>query len=257
MQDASPDPVDPGRTAFFFDLDGTLAPLAPTPAQARVPDATRQALAALTRASGGAVAIVSGRAIAEVDRLLSPLRLPAAGQHGAELRGADGELRRLPVDARRLDAMAAALRDLLALDPGLQMERKGMALALHYRNAPELGGQVHRAMRHALGDADGFVLQPGKMVYEIRPRDATKRAAIRALMEQDAFRGRAPLFTGDDLTDETGFEFVESQGGVSIKIGAGPSRARRRLASPRALAEWLLGLPAMAEARAPVSRSLP
>jgi len=246
MQDPSPGPVDPGRTAFFFDLDGTLAPLAPTPGQARVPQATRAALAGLARASGGAVAIVSGRTITEVDRLLAPLRLAAAGQHGAEVRDVDGALRRLPVDLARLDAMAESLEKLLALDPGLQLERKGMALAMHYRNAPALGGQVERAMRAALAEAEGFALQEGKMVYEIRPREATKGGAIRTLMGLPAFRGRMPLFAGDDLTDESGFAVVESQDGVSIKIGAGPTLARRRLDSPRALAEWLCALPGVA-----------
>jgi len=245
MQHAAPAAADPRRTAFFFDLDGTLAPLADTPRAVRVPAGTLAALGALARASGGAVAVVSGRALADLDRLLAPLRLAAAGQHGAELRGPGGRVRRLPADARRLAEMAASLEPLLARGPGLELERKGLALALHYRNAPALEEAARRAMEDALRGAEGFVLQPGKMVYEIKPRGASKGAAIAALMERAAFRGRLPLFAGDDLTDEAGFDFVQSQGGVSIKIGPGPTRARWRLASPDALAAWLGRLPGL------------
>jgi len=237
--DRRPEPPALDRAALFFDLDGTLAPLARTPGAVRVPQAVKGELERARAGTGGAVAILSGRPIADIDGLLAPVRLAAAGQHGAEWRGPDGTVHRLAIDAARLDEMAAALQALAGLDPGLLLERKGMALAVHYRNAPGRAGQVLQAMQGLLRPDDDFALQPGKMVVEIKPRQASKGAALRRLMAEPAFAGRVPLFAGDDLTDEAGFEAVHALGGVSVKIGPGPTLARYRLASPQALARWL------------------
>lgn len=244
IPDADAAPI--ARTAFFFDLDGTLAPLAATPDAVKLPADTSRVLGRLLERAQGAVAVVSGRPIAEIDALLTPLHLPAAGLHGAQIRHAQGGITMTPgatEDARRIAAMAAPLQALIDQHPGLLLENKGCAMALHYRNAPELAS-VARDTMTALADqhADAFTLQPGKMVFELRPRNASKGLAIATLRRLAPFTGRTPLFAGDDLTDEAGFADVNAAGGVTIKIGDGPSCARFRLPSPEALTAWLLTL---------------
>ena len=239
--------VDVATVAFFFDLDGTLAPLAATPDAARLPRDTARVLAGLFERTHGAVAVVSGRSIDDIDGLLAPLRVPAAGLHGAEIRHADGNLARAEghaADTECIAAMAAPLQALVAQHPGLLLENKGCALALHYRGAPELAGVARDTMR-ALADlhADRFALQPGKLVFELRPRHVSKGRAIITLLTEAPFAGRTPLFAGDDLTDEAGFADVNALGGITIKIGDGQTCAHHRLPSPEALTAWLLTLP--------------
>ncbi|PTE00386.1 trehalose-phosphatase [Pandoraea apista] len=238
--------VDVATVAFFFDLDGTLAPLASRPDAVRLPRDTASVLARLFERTNGAVAVVSGRAIDDIDGLLAPLRVAAAGLHGAEIRHADGEWVRAEghaLDTARVAEMAAPLRALVAQHPGLLLENKGSALALHYRNAPELVG-VARDTMCALADlhADSFALQPGKFVFELRPRHVSKGRAIATLLKEAPFAGRTPLFAGDDLTDEAGFADVNALGGITIKIGEGDTCAHHRLPSPEALTAWLLTL---------------
>jgi len=226
--------------AFFFDLDGTLAPIAPTPDAARVPEETRLLLRDLARGSGGAVAIVSGRSAADIDRLLAPLTLPLAGLHGAQWRGADGRLRQIDMDAAPVERMARRLDRLLQGRVGVELERKTLSVAVHFRNAPECEALVRDAV-HAVarGQAGDFTVQPGKMVMEIKPRACDKAGAIQWLLDAPPFTGRVPVFAGDDLTDEAGFAAVNARAGISIKIGAGVSAARWRLCDPAALAAWL------------------
>ncbi|OZI30284.1 trehalose-phosphatase [Bordetella genomosp. 10] len=226
--------------AFLFDMDGTLAPIAASPEQAAVPAATRETLEKLREACGGALAIVSGRPISEIDHLLAPEVYCAGGLHGAQLRGPDGRQTQLGVDSEAVAAMVRALLPLAQAHPGLQLEDKGLSLALHYRNAPDLQGLVSEAVNAALlPHTHGFVLQPGKMVLEIKPRHASKAGAITRLMDMPPFAGRRPLFAGDDLTDEAGFEAIHRMDGVSIKIGDGETRAQWRMPTPAALAAWL------------------
>ncbi|AKM28959.1 trehalose-phosphatase [Pandoraea faecigallinarum] len=243
--------------AFFFDLDGTLAPLAARPDAVKLPLDTARVLASLFERTGGALAVVSGRSLDDIDGLLAPLHVPAAGLHGAELRHADGRLRRAEghaADTERIAAMAAPLQALVAQHPGLLLENKGSALALHYRGAPELAGVARDTMR-ALAElhAEHFSLQPGKLVFELRPRHATKGRAIAALLNEAPFAGRTPLFAGDDLTDEAGFADVNALGGITIKIGDGQTCARYRLPSPGALTAWLLTLHRPASPSSPSS----
>ncbi|VVE61553.1 trehalose-phosphatase [Pandoraea captiosa] len=238
--------VDVTQVAFFFDLDGTLAPLAARPDAVKLPPDTARVLQSLFERTRGALAVVSGRAIDQIDGLLAPLRLPAAGLHGAEIRHASGELLRADghtADIERISAMAAPLQALVAQHPGLLLENKGSALALHYRGAPELAGVARDTMR-ALADlhAEHFSLQPGKLVFELRPRHVSKGRAITALLNDAPFAGRTPLFAGDDLTDEAGFADVNALGGITIKIGDGETCAHHRLPSPEALTAWLLTL---------------
>lgn len=203
-------------TAFFLDVDGTLLGFRSLPSEV-VADADLLALLRdLHAASGGAVALVSGRMISDLDRIVSPLVLPAAGVHGADIRYADG---------RRAEVGSAAMipvRDIVAAfvfeRPGLMLEDKGATLALHYRHAPEREGEVREFLR-GLRDLPGIAVQEGKLVAELKPAECDKGTAIRALMEAAPFRGRRPLFIGDDLTDEHGFAAVNRAGGVSIKVG--------------------------------------
>jgi trehalose 6-phosphate phosphatase len=228
------------KHALLFDLDGTLAPIAATPQQAHVPADTLQVLQRLQKCVGGALAIVSGRPLSQIDSLVHPLVLCGAGLHGAQWREPDGKVHELPVDTRAVASMVQTLSPMVERWPGLQLEHKGLSLAVHYRNAPDHEHDVRIAAESAVQSyADRFVLQPGKMVVEIKPRQASKAAAINRLMGLAPFAGRVPLFAGDDLTDEAGFQAVKALGGVTIKIGEGDTAADFRLPTPAALASWL------------------
>ena len=227
-----------GRTALFLDFDGTLAEIVPTPELASMPDETKRALAALQQSLGGALAVVSGRRIADLDVLLSPLRFPAAGLHGLERRDAAGRLHPAPLPAS-INQLRARLAGFVGASPGIRLEDKGVSLALHYREAPEAGPACEAAMAEATADLPDLHLIHGKMVVEAKPRGATKGTAIRVFMTEEPFRGRTPVFAGDDVTDEDGFTAVSELGGAGIKVGPGETRANFRVPSVAALRAWL------------------
>lgn len=230
------------RCALFFDVDGTLAEIKPRPEQVFIPASTLSILGRL-RDEAIPLALISGRPIAEIDRLATPLRLPAAGVHGTERRTADGRMIRLDLDAQRLSEIHQALAEACAKLPGLHLENKQVAFALHFRQAPEMESRARDlAEDFASRYADVLALQPGKCVFELKPRGASKGEVIRAFMQEVPFHGRVPLFIGDDLTDEAGFEVVNALGGISIKVGPGPTVASRRLESVAAVGHWLAGL---------------
>ncbi len=231
------------HTAFFLDFDGTLVDLAPTPDAVVVPDALRHLLATLRDAADGALAIVSGRSIESIDALLAPLVLPVAGLHGAEWRDAQGtHVRQFAADAR-LQQMQAVLEEAVRDHPGMLLETKLVSLALHFRNVPERAAQALDAVQRAVAPfADAFVLQPGKMVFEIKPAGVDKGRAIAALLADAPFAGRTPCFAGDDLTDEAGFTAVNALGGLSIKVGEGDTAARIRVPSVAHMLAWLAQL---------------
>jgi trehalose 6-phosphate phosphatase len=228
--------------ALFLDIDGTLLEIAETPSAVE-PGCRELALVeALQRAAGGALALISGRTLASIDRLFAPLHLPAAGQHGFERRDADGRRRRHRFPADRLRPAAAELREFAAAHPGLMFEDKGASFALHYRAAPQLGEAVREAMREAAAPLGELVeMQAGKMVWELKPAGADKGMAIAEFMAEPPFAGRVPVFLGDDVTDERGFSAVAAAGGHAVKIGAGESAARWRLTDPAAARAWLRG----------------
>ncbi|HKI64832.1 MAG TPA: trehalose-phosphatase [Burkholderiales bacterium] len=236
----APLPPPAADWAFFLDIDGTLLEHADTPDAVRVDGAMRSLLSDLRAGAGGALALISGRAAADVDRLFAPLVLPVAGQHGAERRDGAGRMHRhefpeAPVRraAKRLGAFAAAR-------PGLLLEDKGRSLALHYRLAPQLAHEARALVDEVVaGLGEGFELQRGKMVLEIRPGGRDKGSAIGEFMAEPPFRGRTPVFIGDDLTDEFGFGVVNGMGGISVKVGEGPSQARWRIADAAAVRAWL------------------
>lgn len=231
-----PDLPDHG-CALFFDFDGTLADLAPHPGAVKVHADVIRLLGQLQASLGGAVAIVSGRPLAEIEHHLQPLKLCAAGVHGAERRGADGYVRR--VASGDLQAAAALVEDLCRRHPGLLMESKPGAIALHYRQAPELEDACLATMAEALQRSEGMTLLRGKMVVEMKPRRASKGHAVRSFLEERPFRLHRPWFFGDDVTDEGAFEVVQTLGGTAVKIGDGETGAAYRLAEPAALRHWL------------------
>lgn len=195
--------------------------------------------------SSAALAIVSGRPILEIDHFLAPLHLPAAGLHGAERRASDGTVHRLTVDQTQVAAMRTAGQHLVDQHPGLLMEDKGIGVAMHYRQAPEHAHAVRRfALTQVAPRRREFAIQPGKMVVEIKPRRMNKGSAVVLFMNEAPFKGKTPVFVGDDLTDEKGYAAVHKMGGISVKIGAGPTRAQIRLPDVAALHAWLAQLTA-------------
>jgi trehalose 6-phosphate phosphatase len=226
------------RCALFLDVDGTLLHIAPRPQDVRVDDALIGLLEKLHAALGGALALVSGRPLREVDALIAPLLLPASGQHGVERRDALGNLHEHgqpapPAAGRRLAAFASA-------HPGLILEDKGASLALHYRLVPELAGFVQAEMGDlALELGRDWQALPGKMVCELKPAALDKGSSVCQFMAEPPFRGRLPVFVGDDVTDEYGFEAVNRIGGCSIKVGPGETCAQLFLPGVDAVHAWL------------------
>jgi len=231
------------RWALFLDFDGTLTELVDGPGEVRVDPRLAATLGELEQAFGGAVALVSGRPLAELDRLLAPARLAAAGLHGLEQRFPDGRLvRREPPDGA-LEAIRTALKALAAGDPRLLLEDKGVAVALHYRRAPEREGECRALLERLLRPHPRYQLLAGKMVLEVKPRSADKGRAIEAFMAAAPFAGARPVFAGDDRTDEDGFAVVNARDGITVKVGDGASCARYRVDSVATLLGWLHALP--------------
>ena len=230
-----PWPIEP---AVFLDLDGTLMEIAPSP-DAVAPTARLQALLGrLPAAVGNAVAIVSGRPVAEVDRLLVPYRLAAAGIHGLERRSATGEVERMTVQTDWIQGALKCMESFVASHPGLILENKGVSLALHYRRRPELENTVQDFVAGLDLPADVEALR-GRKVVEVKSRGMNKGEAIRAFMSEPPFMGRIPVFAGDDVTDESGFRMVNELGGVSVKVGDGSTVANWRLSGVSDVLDWL------------------
>ena len=228
-----------GDCAFFFDFDGTLADIAAHAAAVQLAPDVPALLQALAERCHGALAIVSGRPMAEIDHYLGQVRLPAAGVHGSERRDAQGLVTRLPLPD--LGAAEASLRRWLTAHAGARLEVKPGALALHYRGADALEDACLAAMSEArdLIKDMPMALLHGKKVVELKPAAADKGTAVRAFMAEPVFAGRRPWFFGDDVTDEDALATVLDFGGVAVKIGPGNSVAPYRLAGPEALRQWL------------------
>jgi trehalose 6-phosphate phosphatase len=229
------------KLAVFLDVDGTLLEIASTPDAVKVSGALRNTLELAAARENGALALISGRSIKELDRLFAPCLFPAAGQHGFERRNAQGRLMQPALDHEVLQRAREALSGLQLLHKGLLMEDKGAALAMHYRLAPLCESAVRKVMAElAVPLAGQFVLRAGKCVLELTPAGCSKRTAIEAFMSETPFSGRAPVFIGDDLTDEDGFAAVNELGGYSIHVGnARTSAARYHFASVSTVIAWL------------------
>lgn len=227
--------------AYFFDIDGTLVEIAESPDGIVVHDEIPELIGTLHAKTGGAVALITGRAIEDVDRLMPPLRgMVIAGQHGLEVRSPSGAVKTHPVRVHALERVREQLAVAVARHPELVVEYKGLAIALHYRNAPQLASYAHRLVRELRrANVPDFVVQKGKRVVELRAAGKDKGIAIAELMAEPQFRQRVPVFTGDDATDELGFRQVNKMGGHSIKIGTGRTHAHWRLPDVRSLREWL------------------
>jgi trehalose 6-phosphate phosphatase len=236
-------PVD--RHALFLDLDGTLIEFAPHPRAVTADAPLLRLLERLTQRFGGAVALVSGRSIETLDKLLAPLRLPASGLHGYERRSASGiESRHAPPATQALTSARRLLAEVAQRDPRVRFEDKRFALALHFRQAPQLEREIIDAARAIAGQVGGGLeVLVGPLVVELSPRGVSKASGIAEFMREPPFAGRRPLFIGDDATDEVAFEWVNAAGGLSVAVNAsGRTAAGTRLRSVREVRTWLNGL---------------
>ena len=239
MRAASPPPPRV-EWAYFLDVDGTLIDIAETPDAAHVDTALLELIERLHRASGGAMALVSGRALSDLENRLGALRLPLAGQHGLERRDAAGRLWIHAAPPAAKCAIKEELAPVLARHPGLLLEDKGLTLALHYRLAPHLASYARHLMWRIANEANaGLEVQFGKRVAEVKPSGIDKGTAVSEYLAESPFRGRRPVFIGDDLNDERGFDEVNRLDGISIKVGKGRSCARFRLPDVVAVRRWL------------------
>lgn len=224
--------------AVFLDFDGTLVDIAERPDAVRPEADLAEVLTRLAERLDGALAIVTGRTIPEIDRFLSPASLDVCGMHGLERR-VSGHLSR-PPDLVEIAPQIEALRRAFADRPGVIVEDKTFGVGLHWRMAPDAEADAMAAMEKLASElGPGYRIQDGKAVREIVPAASGKGGAIRALMERAPFRGRVPLFAGDDRTDEHGFEAVNALGGISIKLGEGPTSASNRFPDPPSFRNWL------------------
>ena len=214
--------------AIFTDFDGTLVDIAQTPGAIEVPAELPAEIAHVANCLDGAMAVISGRTIADLDNYL-PASIAVSGGQGTERRRGDGTRVGL-TPGRDAEAMAIAerLEYFVRDNPYLLLERKGAAVALHFRQAPDLREACLEAMQDAIRTSRDFGTLEGKMVFEARPLDAGKGAAIVAFMREAPFRGRIPVFFGDDASDEDGFIVAQDMGGVGVKVGAGDTAARMR-----------------------------
>ncbi|HEX6994150.1 MAG TPA: trehalose-phosphatase [Gammaproteobacteria bacterium] len=238
MTEQGPPPW-PRRPALFLDLDGTLVELTEHPSLTQASPRLRRLLPRLVESCGGAVAVISGRRIEEVDRVLAPHAGVAAGVHGLERRGPDGTFSSF-APTEELARIRHKVEPFVARHEGLWIEDKRSAFAVHYRNRPELEEDVHRfvaALEREIPPDIEILL--GRCVFEIKPGAADKGRAIELFMAEAPFAGRTPVFVGDDVTDEAGFRVVNALGGVSVKVGEARTIARWRLANVDDVLGWL------------------
>ena len=242
MSESAPNPQG---WALFLDVDGTLLELAETPQGVHVSTNLKHLLEDVRWRLDGALALVSGRSLANLDNLFSPLKLIASGVHGCERRTADGHVLRPEVDAATIARVRSQLADFVRSHEGLLLEDKHYAIAMHFRRAPDMKDEVYRVMNEALVQlGPTFALQAGKSVLELRPGAWTKGSSITAFMQEAPFIGRTPVFIGDDVTDEDAFEVVNDLNGVSIRVGpAAATRAKHRLGGVSEVLRWLNTVP--------------
>ncbi|MGE0501366.1 MAG: trehalose-phosphatase [Rhizobiaceae bacterium] len=234
--------LDPGRTAFFLDFDGTLAPIVARPDEARIEPAVLDVVHRLQALTGGAVAILSGRAVDRLDRFLAPLVLPAAGVHGLQRRDAAGVLHEGPVDRAELTAASDTIDAFANPHLGLIVERKPASIALHYRQRPDLEPVILSIASRTEAAHPGLHLLRGKCVVELKAGDRTKGDALADFMREPPFAGRTPVVAGDDVTDEAAFAAANRLGGRSIKVGDGTTAAAFCVSGPHELHTRLLRL---------------
>jgi trehalose 6-phosphate phosphatase len=225
--------------ALFLDFDGTLVAIAPAPDRVQVAPELPELLHALSAMLDGAVALVSGRTVDDLARLIAPFAGALAGQHGLERRGLDGAVIRPPAEPA-LARLRPEFARFAARHDGVVLEDKGSGLALHYRRAPGLASACQALVRGAAeAGGDAFTAIDGKMLSELVPRRGGKGRAIAGFLAEAPFHGRTPVFVGDDTTDEDGFAEVNERGGTSVHVGGGATAARYRLADVGDVLAWL------------------
>ena len=231
---AVPDLPPPDRAAYLLDFDGTLVDIAPAPDQVVVDPALPASLRALRSRAGGAVAIVTGRPIAQVDALLGDAVTAIAGEHGTALRHQPGG----PITIAKLPHVPltwkAAASQAVSRHAGTLLEDKRHGFVLHYRTSPEAGPALLADLQSLLAEQSGFEIMAAKMAWEVRPAGVSKATAVQAIMRQPPFAGRIPIFVGDDVTDEEGMREARALGGVGLRVPDDfltPAEVRRWIAS--------------------------
>src|SRR6266849_2901967 len=230
--------------AILLDIDGTLLDLAPTPREVWVPPGLAKTLNGLLEKTAGALALVSGRSLNDIDLIFAPEQFPAVGGHGAEMR-ISGDNESVATHAPPMDKeLKRRLAAIAKLSPGILLEDKGYSLALHYRLAPHAEKAIYEAVsliRAELPDAP-IELLPGKCVCEIKRSAFTKASGVRELMTLEPFKGRRPLFIGDDVTDETVFAIMPEFNGLAFSVGRRAQGVAGHFDSPSDVRAFLASL---------------
>jgi trehalose 6-phosphate phosphatase len=233
-----------GEVALLLDIDGTLLDLMPTPREVWVPPGLSKTLNGLLEKTSGAMALVSGRSLNDIDLIFAPDQFPAVGGHGAEMRlGADNES--VATHAPPLDKeLKRRLATIAKLSPGILLEDKGYSLALHYRLAPHAEKAIYEAVSLIRADLPNAPIEvlPGKCVCEIKHSGFTKASGVRELMTYEPFKGRKPLFIGDDVTDETVFAIMPDFDGVAFSVGRRAQGVAGHFDTPGDVREFLARL---------------
>ncbi len=235
---ASPPPLNPESHALFVDFDGTLVDFAPTPDAIALRPGTVDRLGAISNRLDGALGIITGRRIVDVDSFLAPLQLPASGLHGLETRLAGAEITASPPSpqiATARDRLSTEIRP----DDRLRFEDKGGALVLHFREHPDEAERAGILARKAAEGLADLSVVDGHAIAEIRMRGVDKAKALQRLLASPPFDGRLPVYVGDDTTDEDGFRAAAESGGFGIKVGEGQTAAAFRLGDVFAVHQWL------------------
>jgi len=226
-------------SAVLLDVDGTILDLAPTPLEVVVPPELTVALERLAKRTGGALAFVSGRPLAELDLFFQPLKLPAIAGHGAELRLADHSVRRATtfLDPELIAEIASIADD----KPGVVVEDKKYSIAVHYRQAPHLGHAVRDEVNAICARFSSSLVEilPGKSVIEVKQPSFNKGTAVRELMQHAPFQGRRPIFIGDDVTDEAAFEVLPEFNGVGFSVGREVQGIAGMFETPTDVRRWI------------------
>lgn len=233
--------------AILLDIDGTLLDLAETPSGVHVPSSLQSVLTTLWKWTGGALALVSGRPLKDIDRIFAPLELPAIGGHGAELRldaASDSVLRPTPLLEERVRRQLVSL-----ISKGMIVEDKGHSMALHYRSAPDRGEELLKSVTRVLLDAPSgsYELLPGKFVIEVKPTGYNKGTAVLELMDMPPFKGRTPLFVGDDITDDSVFAILHELRGVGFSVGRIFPGVTGVFKDPKEVRAWLARIASQVE----------
>ena len=225
--------------ALFLDVDGTLLEIVDHPKDVKLTENLQRMLWALDDLLGGALALISGRAIDDLDEIFGKLRLPTAGLHGLERRDANGNVDKENI-GQALDEIRSPMAEFAAQHTGILLEDKGSTLALHFRLAPAFERAAYQLVERLTSKSEDLHFYAGKMVFEIKPRHIDKGNAIAHFIAEPPFTGRLPIFLGDDVTDEDGFRYVNGQGGISVFVGeTNKTIARYSLSDVSSVHAWL------------------